>query len=201
MLLRIDAVLLDLGNVLVFHDNALLVDRLAERTHAAPEPLAEALKGPLADLINRGTLGPEAMRIEICRLLHCDIPMPEFKELWNCHFTPHEAVFARVEELAKRVKLVLVSNTNLLHWEWLRPRLPVLELFRSHVLSFEVGAVKPESAIYFEALRRAEVRPEHSAFFDDVSAYADAARELGIHGRVFTDAASFDRQLGALGLL
>ena len=202
---RIEALLLDLGNVLVFHDNAKLVRTLAERAHAAPEPLEEALKSELSVMINEGALRPDELRREVCRLLGgVDIPMQEFFELWSSHFTLHEAVFPRIEALAKerRAKLVLVSNTNALHWDWLLPRVSVLRHFTACVLSHEVRAAKPKAEIFQAALREAGlVRPERAAFFDDIEAYAVAARGLGIHGRVFTTARMFDEQLRELGLI
>lgn len=195
----VDAVILDLGNVLVFHDNARLVRNLAERAQTVPEPLGEALSGELSLLINRGELGPEALRREVCHLLGADIPMPEFFELWSSHFTIHDAVLPRVEALSREVKLVLLSNTNALHFEWLRPKLPVLGAFHALVLSHEVHQVKPHPAIYRTALERAGVDAARAAFFDDIPDYADAASALGIHGRVFTTAAAFDGQLRELG--
>lgn len=197
---RIDAVLLDLGNVLVFHDNALLVQRLAERAKTVPETLQKALEGPMADIINKGELGPDPLRQEVCRILGVDIPMLEFKELWSSHFTLNEAVFPVVEALAARAKLVLVSNTNALHWEWLRPRVHLLECFSAFILSHQVRSVKPERAIFEAALARARCRPEHAAFFDDLQPYVDAASNMGIHGRLFVDVPRFEADLEALGL-
>lgn len=197
---RIDAVLLDLGNVLVFHDNALLVQRLAERAKTVPETLGQALDGPMAELINRGTLGPEQLRQEVCRILGVDIPMLEFKDLWSSHFTLNEAVFPVVEALAARAKLVLVSNTNALHWEWLRPHVPLLECFSAYILSHQVRSVKPDKAIFDAALARARCRPENAAFFDDLQPYVDSASGMGIHGRLFVDVPKFEADLQALGL-
>ncbi len=197
---RIDTVLLDLGNVLVFHDNAQLVRNLAERARTVPEALGEALAGPLSVLINRGELGPEDVRAEVCRILGANIPMPEFFELWSSHFTPHDAVFPLVEALADRARLVLVSNTNALHWEWLRPRLPILERFTAHVLSHEVRCAKPDAAIFETALSKTGSLPEHAAFFDDLQPYVDASARLGIQGRLFVDAPRFERDLQSLGL-
>ena len=144
----ISSVLLDIGNVLVFHDNALLVRRLAERARTVPEVLGHALSGELSLLINTGVLGPEAIRQEVGRLLGADIPRAEFFELWSSHFTVNEAVLPRVEDLCARTKVVLVSNTNALHWEWLQPKLPVLKRFAGHVLSYEVQVAKPDPAIF-----------------------------------------------------
>jgi len=60
--------------------------------------------------------------------------------------------------------------------------------------------VKPDPAFFREALRRAGTAPEQTAFFDDLAEYVEAARALGIAGRVFIDAQTFSRQLADLGL-
>ena len=194
------AVLLDLGNVLAFHDNGLLFRRLGERAGLSADEAERRLLGAGWTAANRGTLDGEGIRADVCRALGVSIPADEFFRLWNCHFTIHEAVLPRVERLAAQVRLVLLSNTNVLHVRYLRPLLPVLERFHARVLSCEVGHVKPEAAIYREALARAGCAPHEAAFFDDIPDYVAAADALGIHGRLFTTAAAFEVQLAALGL-
>jgi putative hydrolase of the HAD superfamily len=49
------------------------------------------------------------------------------------------------------------------------------------ILSFEVGAMKPDPAIYREALARlGDPRPERSVFVDDQVPYCDGAAALGL---------------------
>jgi putative hydrolase of the HAD superfamily len=149
---------------------------------------------------NRGLLGAEAIRRDVCGSLGVDLPAEEFNALWSSHFTLHEAVLPRVEGLVGRVKLGLLSNTNVLHAAFLRPKLPVLERFDQVLLSCEVGAVKPEPGFYQEALRRLGCAPEEVAFFDDLPEFVQAANALGLRGHLFTTAEAFDAQLKALGL-
>jgi putative hydrolase of the HAD superfamily len=52
--------------------------------------------------------------------------------------------------------------------------------FDAMVLSCEVGSLKPEPAIFVEALRRLEVTAADSVFVDDQAAYLDGAAALGI---------------------
>jgi putative hydrolase of the HAD superfamily len=196
----IDALLLDLGNVLAFHDNALLFRRMAETFGTTPEAMKERLDGGLWERVNRGQLKGDALRQELVRRLGRDVAPDAWFALWNCHFTIHDEMARLVERLVGKVKLVLVSNTHDQHVAFLRPRLPVLERFDGLVLSCELGALKPERAMYETALRIAGVTPERAAFFDDVQTYADAATSLGIHGRVYTTAAAFREQARALGL-
>jgi glucose-1-phosphatase len=198
--MTIRAVLLDLGNVLAFHDNELLARRLAQAAGAHPDALAPLTQEPLARRINAGELGPDALRLEVSRLLGREFPMPSFRELWSCHFTVHDEVLPRVEALAERVRLVLLSNTNALHFEDLLPKLPILERFFGLVLSYEVGAVKPEPAIFSRAVQVAQVAPHEALFFDDLRPYVDAARAFGLNAEVFTTAEVFDAQLARYGL-
>lgn len=197
----IEAVIFDLGNVLVFHDNALMYHRLGERAGLSGEAVARALAGrELFEGTNRGRLDAAGIRREVCRALGLDLAPDEFAALWSCHFTVNEAVLPLVEGLAGRVKLVLLSNTNALHTAYLRPRLPVLERFDHLLFSNEVGLVKPEAAFFQEALDRAGVAPESAAFFDDHPPFVEAARALGIRAFVFRDTDEFAGHLRALGL-
>ena len=48
------------------------------------------------------------------------------------------------------------------------------------ILSFEIGAAKPDPKIYATALERLEVEAAEAAFVDDQARYCDAAAELGM---------------------
>jgi putative hydrolase of the HAD superfamily len=129
-----------------------------------------------------------------------DLDPAAFAAVWSSHFTVHQAVLPLVESLIGRVKLLVVSNTNADHIEAVRPRLPLLDRFDGLVFSHEVGVAKPAPGIFQEALRRAGTPAHRAVFFDDVPAYVEAARALGLHAEVFTDAPTFRRQLATLGL-
>ena len=199
---RVRAVILDLGNVLLFHDNALLFRRLGERAGGlgGAEVERRLMAGGLWEGANRGRLDREGVRCGVCGALGVDIPMAEFAPLFSCHFTLHEAVLPRVEGLAGRVPLLLLSNTNWVHADWFLPRLPLLERFDHVLLSCAQGTAKPDAAFFQAALARAGCPAAGAAFFDDVPEYVEAARALGIQAHLFTTAAAFDAQLAALGL-
>lgn len=197
----IDAVIFDLGNVLIFHDNALLFRRLGGRAGLSEDAVGRRLLGdPLWQEANLGRLDGEGIRWNVCRALGIELPAPEFRALWSCHFTLNEPMLRLAESLVGRVKLLALSNTNVLHAEHFRPRLPVLERFEHVLLSNEVGLVKPDPAFFRAALERAAVPPERAAFFDDLAEYVRAAQALGIHGRMFRDAEQCAADLRALGV-
>lgn len=194
----IDALILDLGNVLAFHDNERLFSEMARVFGSTREAMRERLDGGLWDRVNRGTLPGDTLRQELVSRLGHEVSPAEWFSLWNCHFTLHPEMIQLVEALVGRLPLVLLSNTHDQHVEFLRPQLPVLSRFDGLVLSYEVGRVKPEPEIYLEALRRAGCGADRAAFFDDVQRYVDAATALGMHGRRFTTAGQFRDDLRGL---
>jgi len=80
---------------------------------------------------------------------------------------------------ARGVRTALVSNCS----RSTRPVVDDLGLEREMdavVLSFEVGAAKPDAAIYRAALDRLGSEPADAAFVDDQSIYCDGAAALGM---------------------
>jgi putative hydrolase of the HAD superfamily len=192
------ALLLDLGNVLVLHDNEKLFRALAAAFGCDAETVRDHLDAGLWDAVNRGLLPGDALRRELVRRIGRDLEPGRWLELWSCHFEVNEPMVCAVERRLGRERLVLVSNTHDQHVAWIRPRLPLLERFDGLVLSCEVGLAKPDPAIFEKALAVAGVRAEEAAFFDDVPAYVTAAAALGLHARLFTTAARFEQDLDAL---
>jgi glucose-1-phosphatase len=198
---NIQAVFLDLGNVLAFHDDPVLFQRMSSFGGATPAEIRERVL-KLWDPINRGILVEDDLRREICRAAGSATPMAAepFRELWSCHFRVHQAVLPMVDALLGQVKVLLLSNTNELHWRFVRPLIPQFARFHAFVTSYDLHLAKPDHEIYQVALARASVTAEHAAFFDDVKPFVDAACALGIHGRVFTTADNFRVQLAELGI-
>lgn len=77
-------------------------------------------------------------------------------------------------------------------------RFDFLSLLEGTVVSGIEKEVKPEPQIYRILLDRYSLKPEESVFIDDKEANVATARELGMHGIVFTSADDTRRQLDAL---
>ena len=199
---RIQAVFLDLGNVLAFHDDPVLFQRMSAWGGADTEEIRQRML-KLWDPINRGTLAGDDLRRAVCRAAGAETPMADkpFFAMWNCHFRIHTEVLPMVEALLGQVKVFLLSNTNEMHWRFILPRIPQFARFDGLVLSCQLGLAKPDAEIFKVALARAGVRAQEAAYFDDVQLFVDAAAALGIQARQFTDAPTFRTQLAELGLV
>lgn len=111
-------------------------------------------------------------------------------------------MMALVRRLKGRYKLGIISNTIPGMEQRLRERFPeIVNLFDVRLGSGDLGIAKPDPQIFLLAAQRAAVAPERSVFTDDVKAYAEAARGVGMHGFHFTGYQQFVLDLRSLGVL
>ena len=96
--------------------------------------------------------------------------------------------------------LYVLSNLHHASFERVRDELQIFELFDGSVVSCEVGAAKPQPAIYRRLLGEFDLDPTTTVFIDDTQVNLDAAAEFGIHTVLFTDAASCRRRLQSLSV-
>lgn len=94
--------------------------------------------------------------------------------------TMHEDSAPTLRELRRRgLRTAVVSNCDHTTGPVVE-RLGLAGQTDAVILSFEVGAAKPDPAIYLAALERLEVAPGEAAFVDDQARYCDAAAGLGM---------------------
>lgn len=197
----VSTVIFDLGQVIVTFDHMDLCRRASECSPHPPEEVFERMFGSgLVFRFETGALSPEDFYREASTLLGMHITLERFKLLWNAIFTLNIETAAIIERLA-HVKRVLLSNTNCWHFEYCRAHYPVLGRFDACVLSCEVGACKPERAIFDAALARAETPAQQCLFIDDIELYTETARNMGIRSHTFTSAGRLETFLSGLGLL
>ncbi|MFN2222046.1 MAG: HAD-IA family hydrolase [Chloroflexota bacterium] len=105
-------------------------------------------------------------------------------------------------ELKHRYILGVVSNASWTEAEMRRMFYNDFELpddtFDVIVTSNSAGAVKPQLAIFEQALSRMGLKAEETVFTDDMPQFTAAASSLGIHSHTFTTPAEFRAFLASL---
>jgi glucose-1-phosphatase len=199
----IKTILFDLGNVVIPFDFKLAYARMAEHCGCKPEEVPARIRATgLVGPFERGEIAAEPFVRELSAALRLNITYPEFCDWWSCVFLPEPIVTeALLEDLASRYRLLALSNTNPIHFAMLKKAYPLLRHFHDYVLSYEVGAAKPEAKIYREAIARARCSPGECFFTDDLAVNIEAAREHGMDAVQFLSAEQFERELRARGLL
>ena len=198
----IKTIIFDLGNVIVPFDFKLGYARLASLGGIPSAELPKRIRS--TDMVTRfecGQIGSREFVEELSRLLELKTNYEDFCEIWSSIFLPPTLVSASMlEGLRRRHRLLLLSNTNAIHFEMVEANYPLLRYFDQYVLSYRVGALKPSPKIYEEALARAECRPEECFFTDDIELYVDGAKRAGIDAVQFRSVPELERELRNRGI-
>ncbi len=194
--------LLDMGRVLLDFDYTKTASRLKALTGLDDGALRKAiLSDGLEIRFELGEIDEMEFHAEICRRMGRTMPFNDFADAWTAMFldTPllPEDLLA---DLASRMGLWIVSNTNRLHFEYILKRYAFVRHFRGHVVSYEVGAMKPDSRIYMAALNRAGVSAGEALFVDDLAANVEGAQRAGIDAFQYVNQRHFMEELAKRGL-
>ncbi len=199
----IRTILFDLGNVIVPFDFKIGYSRMAALCDcpAAEIPLRIRSTG-LVQPFETGQISAERFVSEVSSVLGLKATYSEFCELWSCVFLPEPLISERLlAGLRGRHRLLLLSNTNPIHFSMIQTKHALLRHFDDYVLSYEVGCAKPTPKIYQEALARAGCAAGECLFIDDLLVNVEAAREQGMDAVQFQSAAQLDHELRARGIL
>lgn len=123
---------------------------------------------------------------EFCAGLRKDLGLEgsdeEIAQAWNAMLLGvYPGRNALIWRLKQRYGLALLSNTNALHIEHIKPECQeLLSLFDRLFYSFEVGLRKPDIAIFRKVLETMNYLPEETLFIDDSHQHIEAARQCGL---------------------
>jgi FMN phosphatase YigB (HAD superfamily) len=198
----IKTVIFDLGKVIIPFDFKRGYQGLEQ---VCGYPAAEIPRRiATTDLVQRfesGLVDPKDFVEQLSRVLDLRINYDQFCQIWSSIFLPDPLIpESLLEGLSKRYRLLLLSNTNAIHFDMLEKSYPLLRHFHHMVLSYRVGAMKPDPAIFREAIARAECRPDECFFTDDIADYVAAAKREGIDAVQFESRAQIEQELLARGV-
>lgn len=198
----IKAVIFDLGRVIVpfdFHRGYTRLEAICG-IPAAEIPKRLAVTG-LVPRFESGEIAPRDFVREISTHLALETSYEAFCDIWSSIFLPDTLIHEDLlRGLARNYRLVLLSNTNAIHFEMVRENYPLLRHFHSLVLSYEVGAMKPSPLIYQRAIEEAGCLPAECFFTDDIPDYVAGAVAQGIDAVQFQSSVQIEAELRKRGV-
>jgi glucose-1-phosphatase len=181
------AIIFDIGRVLVRLDVAGAMGGLAGMISFTPQETWAAIEhDPRWRDWQEGRMSPRDWQLHICRRLGVNLTFEQFSEIWNRVLDPTPLLDgAFLESLSKRYCLAVLSNTDPIHVAELEKRFDFFRFFKHRIYSCVVGASKPSPLIFRAALQACKTTADNAIYIDDIPAYVDAARQLGMTGLVF----------------
>jgi putative hydrolase of the HAD superfamily len=196
----IEAIIFDLGNVIVSLDFAPTLNKWARLCGREAEDARAAIwASGAARRYETGALDDAGFYREISSLLGLRLPYEEFMADWNNIFGP-PLMDDLIIRLARKYPLWALSDTCPSHIAHLWPAYGPLRHFRGGVFSYEVGAMKPDAAMFRAATERAGFAPENCFYTDDRQPNVEAAATHGLHAVLFTSQTQLEQDLRAAGV-
>jgi glucose-1-phosphatase len=197
----IRTVVFDMGNVLVRFSHERMceqIGRLCGRTGG--EVAVLLLQSGLQWEFERGHVDEAGFHRRF-EAAGAKVSLEDLRHAASDIFVPNDGVREVVFALKRAGhRLVLLSNTSIAHYEFIRSRWDLLDPFDELVLSYRVGAIKPEPAIFKAAIAAIRCRPEEAFYTDDIPAYVEAGRTHGLDAEVFTTVEVLREHLAVRGV-
>jgi putative hydrolase of the HAD superfamily len=200
---KFSVIVFDLGNVLLPFDYNILITKLDKVESGLGERFVEAY---FTDYefhrdFERGKTGEEKFIEKMLEILKHKIDSETFCQFYADIFEVNDVVAALLPVLKKNYKLILLSNTDPIHKKYGWEHYDFLEHFDELILSYDIGAVKPEEEIYRAVENASGALSEEHIFIDDIEKYVDAAKNLGWDGIHFTSYSSLLEELNSRNIV
>ncbi len=114
---------------------------------------------------------------------------------------PYPGAEDLVAAVATSVRVGCLSNTNAFQWEAHYEALPLINPFEFRFLSFELGLVKPDRAVFEAVAARLPGEPGRVLFLDDNAVNVESAQSFGFVARHVRGVDEARRALADAGVL
>ena len=179
----IEALLFDLGGVIIDIDFGRVFSRWAALSPLSAEQIAERFVfGDLYHRYERGEIGDREYFDSVREALRSDADDARVLEAWNAVFTgPNRVNLALVNRLSAQMPVFAFTNTSASHQRaWSRAYPDVVAAFRRIFASAETGMRKPERRAFDAVIDMIGADPDAILFFDDLPSNVAGARDAGL---------------------
>ena len=178
----IKCIIFDFGDVYINLDKPATERRLIKKFNYKPTPEAHSINKEY----EIGKISTE----EFLSFYKNQIPNSEdidIIEAWNAillDFPKYRLDFIKNLKTKHKYKLILLSNTNHLHINWIKNNIPFYHEFKScfdqFYLSHEINLRKPNKEIFNFVLEENSLTAEECLFIDDTSENTNTAKSIGM---------------------
>ncbi|MDH7512918.1 MAG: HAD family phosphatase [Clostridiales bacterium] len=198
----IRTIISDLGKVVLWFDNAIFFRKIAATCSLSEEKIREVVhrRAEMIELFDTGRITPQQFYDRATAELNASVNYEDFFAAYTDVFWLNPPVLELYKKLRGKYRLVLLSNTDVVRFSFIKDNFPEILIFDAYVLSFEVGVMKPHPRIYQEALKSAGAEASACVFIDDMEENIRAAANLGFKTILYQPRTDLEKELRALGL-
>lgn len=171
--------LFDIGSVIIGVDFLPSLKRLIPETTKDAEQKLDLLLAR-KDEFEAGRIPPDQYFTWAAETIGFTGSREEFLTAWLDIFSPNQPMWDCITDLhSAGHRLILFSNINNPHKDYLLTTYPVFKNFAGGVFSYQTGHIKPEPEIYQMAINKWQLDPSQTLYIDDLPANIRAGKQAG----------------------
>lgn len=174
-------IVFDLGKVLLPFDSQIVIDNFNKIESGLGDRFNKLYNENyhVHQLFDKGKMDVDQFLTTMLNWLKHKVSAEEFCNIYSKMFTVNLKMIELLPKLKENYKLVLLSNTNIIHKKYGWGEYDFLKYFDKQVLSYEVGFSKPEKEIYEAVENFTNEKSETHYYTDDILEYVNAAKLIG----------------------
>jgi len=185
---NIDAIIFDLGGVVLNLDPQKTVDSFEKITGLTQFELVEASKHPAFNQFEKGEISSDEFRQSLKKIFDSHIQDELIDKAWNAMLLdlPNKRLNL-IAALKHKYKTYVLSNTNEIHIKAFDKIVceassgnKIQDYFLEVYYSHKVGMRKPDAEIFEMVLEKNGLNPANTLFIDDTLEHIEAARKVGL---------------------
>ena len=194
--------LFDIGGVLV-ESSAVATFLSWMRNRVTAEELWRMwLTSPCVRAFETGRLSPEEFADQVIADFRLPVEQGELlEEMTGWSMTMFPGAIELVERIPARYVRATLSNTNVIHWQYLMKNPGLTRAFPHHFPSHLIGKIKPDAEAFEHVTQKLRCEPQEVLFLDDNEMNVVGAKSVGIQGVQVRGIAEAERALVDFGVL
>lgn len=197
----VKCIMFDLGDVIVRNNPRRACMRLSKYCPVGVDEVEWFAPKKFHLLMDTGKLTKRQLYSAAVRNLKLEkVSQKKFEQIYADIFTDNPPVQDIARKLKKNYKLMLLSNTDAIHFEHMLRTFPILKIFEHHVVSYKVGYKKPHIKIFQAALKKCGHPARECIFIDDKKANILGAKKAGMKAIHYRSPSQLRADLRKLGV-
>lgn len=198
----IKTIILDLGNVIVNVDKSLQYKKFSASSNKPFPYVKEYIENESSRKdFEKGKLTPLQFYQKVQEDLTLNMNFRQFKSAWCDIFALNKSVENLIKKLKTKYRLILLSNTDILHFNYIKNKFRIVGAFDEYVLSYKTGCRKPNPLIFLHALGKAKSLPFNCVYIDDIKEFVYMAKLVGMKSFQYKNFKKLIFDLKSLGIL
>lgn len=172
-----------------------------ERLSKQSIPYSQEKQDEIFSLFEVGKISPQAFMQALQEKFFPHASPKEIQTAWNAMLLGPLPNTSLLPLFAEKFSMALLSNTNALHWEIVRPQIdPFAGYFQKIFASHQIHLRKPNPEAFLHVINTLGWDPKETLFVDDSRQHVEGARKVGLHAFHLRNPSEFSTLCRELGL-